>query len=424
MKSTLLLFLAIAPLSAEVHNLNLKQAVDIALNQNPDLTLARIDQQRAELAVQIARDPFVPKVGLGSGLAYTNGYPMSIEGSAPTVIQVRAIMAIYNPAQSYLVAQARENMRTAAIDESSKRDEVALRTASLFLDVLRLTQARDAAKRQAESYQKVEELVRLRVGEGRALPIVGKQAEFAVKRALQRSQALEMDMEYGKSSLALVLGFGPEDRVNPVEGTFDATQLPPTEDAAVETALASSKDVKKLESQLQAKGFEARSYKSARKPSVDLVAQYGMLARRNYQDFFGRFQRNNGQLGVSIQLPLMAGAASGAQAFRAEAEIAQIHLQVTTTRDRITVETRRNFQLLKKAEMGRDLAKTDLELTREQLSVNLAQMQEGRAALSDIEQIRAVEDEKWIAFYDAQLAVERAQLTLLHQTGTLLAAVR
>jgi outer membrane protein TolC len=274
-----------------------------------------------------------------------------------------------------------------------------------------------------ESSQKVAELVRARIDEGRVLPIVGKQAEFAVKRALQRAQSLDMDVEYGKTSLALALGFGPEDRVNPVEGAFDSTKLPPTEDAAVETALASSKDVKKLESQLQAKGFEARSYKATRRPLVDLVAQYGMLARYNYQDFFGRFQRNNGQLGVSIQLPLLAGSASRAQSFRAEAEIAQLHLQATTARDRITVETRRNFQLLKKAEMARDLAKTDLELTREQLSINLAQMQEGRAAMSDIEQVRSVEDEKWIAFYDAQLAVERAQLTLLHQTGTLLAAV-
>jgi len=73
--------------------------------------------------------------------------------------------------------------------------------------------------------------------------------------------------------------------------------------------------------------------------------------------------------------------------------------------------------------MARDLAKSDLELTREQLSIALAQMQEGRAALRDIEQIRSAEDEKWIAFYDAQLSVERAQLTLLQQTGALLAAV-
>jgi len=258
-------------------------------------------------------------------------------------------MSLYNPGQSYLVAQAKENTRTAAIDESSKRDEVAFRTASLFLDVLRLTQSRDAAHRQVESFQKVAELVQLRIDEGKELPFAGKQAAFAVTRAIQRGQSIDMDVDYGQASLALTLGFGPADRVHPLEGALDPSGLPASEDAAIETALAYSKEVKKLESQLQAKGFEVRSYRASRRPLIDLVAQYGMLAKYNYQDFFGRFQRNNGQLGVSIQLPLLAGSASGAQAFRAEAEVAQLHLQVTTARDRISIESRRNFQLMKRS---------------------------------------------------------------------------
>jgi hypothetical protein len=34
------------------------------------------------------------------------------------------------------------------------------------------------------------------------------------------------------------------------------------------------------------------------------------------------------------------------------------------------------------------------------------------------------EQEKWIAFYDAQHALEKARLNLLRQTGTLVAALR
>src|SRR5436305_14030572 len=66
---------------AAVHQLTLRQAVAIAVKQNPDLALARLDEENARQAVRIAKDPFAPRVTVGSGLAYSNGFPMSIEGS-------------------------------------------------------------------------------------------------------------------------------------------------------------------------------------------------------------------------------------------------------------------------------------------------------------------------------------------------------
>src|SRR5437763_2410729 len=95
-------------LHGEVRNLTLRQALDQALAQNPDLLLARLDQQKARQRVTVMRDPFVPKVFAGSGAAWTTGFPNSIEGSAPSIFQVRAQMAIFNRPQSFLVAQANE----------------------------------------------------------------------------------------------------------------------------------------------------------------------------------------------------------------------------------------------------------------------------------------------------------------------------
>lgn len=51
-------------------------------------------------------------------------------------------------------------------------------------------------------------------------------------------------------------------------------------------------------------------------------------------------------------------------------------------------------------------------------------MDEGRATLSQVEEARFAEDEKWIAFYDAQFTMEKARLTVLRETGDLLAALQ
>ena len=425
MKRTLLMLLAFVPcLHAEVHVVSLRDAIDLALKQNPDIVLSRIDEKKAGLFVRIAKDPFVPKIVAGSGLAYSTGYPMSIEGSAPSILQAKMLMSIYNPVQRNLVAQAKENVRTAIIDSGAKREDVAYRTAAMFLDVLRTGQDRAMARRQVDSYIKVAETVRLRVQEGRQLEIDAEIADFNIARARQRADALDMDTEYGEASLALVLGFGPNDRARPVDEDLPNTRGPATEDDAVESALANSKEVQRLVSQMQAKGFELRSYKSARQPIFDLVAQYGLLARYSYEDFFGRFQRNNGQLGLSIQVPVLTGSASGAQAYRAEAEIAQMRLQVQSTRDRVTVDARKGFQDVKRAQTALEMARTDLDLTRKQITIVLAQMQEGRASLRQVEDLRALETEKWIAFYDSQNVLEKTRLALLRQTGSIIAALQ
>src|SRR5271165_6739723 len=83
MKRLALFFLACFSASAEVRTMTMRQVLDLALQQSPDLMLARLDQSRARDQVTIAKDPFHPKVFGGSGAAYTHGFPNSIEGNAP-----------------------------------------------------------------------------------------------------------------------------------------------------------------------------------------------------------------------------------------------------------------------------------------------------------------------------------------------------
>ena len=186
-----------------------------------------------------------------------------------------------------------------------------------------------------------------------------------------------------------------------------------------------SKELRRLESALAGKGLEIRSERAARLPRVDLVAQYGLFARyNNYEDFFRKFQRHNGQLGISFQLPLTVGPGVNATTAQTEAEIAHLRLELTATRNRIAQEVRQAYRDIHKAETARQVAKLDLDLAREQLSVNLALMDEGRATLRQVEEARFVENEKWIGFYDAQYAIERASWGLLRQTGELMAVLR
>lgn len=419
------LLICAASLQAEIYTLTLKQAVDRALKENPDIALARLDEQRAFEGVRLARDPFTTRVGIGSGLAYNNGFPFSGEGSGPSVFQARASQSLFNRQQSYFVAQARENARTAGFATGSKRDEIAFRTASLYLDADRARRLSETTAKAVDSLEKVAETVRNRVAEGRDLPIETKRAALNTMRARQRAEAFFSDRDFAERSLAVVLGYTPDDRVRTAADERAPVTAPATEKQALESALASNNDLRRLESALLAKGLETRAQKAAAMPRVDLVAQYGMFAKFNhYDEYYRKFQRHNGQLGVSFQLPILPGSGPKALVRQAETDAARLRVEMTSARNRIALDIHQGYQDLAKAGMASEVARADLDLARENLSLVLAQMQEGRAPLRQVEETRYLENEKWIAFYDAQFALERARFSLLRQTGDLVASLQ
>jgi outer membrane protein len=398
--------------------------VEIALKDSPDLVLARLDEQKALAGIRIAKDPFVPKVYAGSGAAKTWGYPSSIEGAAPSIIQARTDMALFNRPKSYELARAREHARGAAIGVQSKTDEVAYQTAAMFLDTQQMARSGQSLRLEVESLERVGEAVKLRVEEGRELALENKRVAVDLARARQRADSLTGDLDYAQATLAVVLGYPAGDRVLPMDDDRKPPEIPENEQVAREMALQNSREIRRLESALQAKGFELRGYQSARLPVIDVVAQYSLFAKSTYQDFFTHIQRNNGQLGVSVQIPVLIGSASKGLASQAESDILQLRTQVNQLRNRIELDTQKSYQDLKKSESASEVAKLDLDYAREQVSVLLEQLGEGRITRQRVDDARLNEQEKWIAFYDAEHTHAKARLNVLRETGTLIASLR
>lgn len=425
MKFPILLLLSVAVVQAEVHSFSLQQALAIASRQNPDVALARLDEQRAQDNVKIVRDPFVPKVYAGSGLAYTYGYPNSIEGNAPSLIDVRTDMAIYNKPRSYQVAAARENARGVQLDAQERADEVAFRTASLFLDAEQAVKQRQSLTDQLPTLRQVSDMMQSRVTEGSELPVEIQRAKVNLQQTEHELNVAKNNEDYAEMLLAVTLGYSANDRVRPVQSA-QSFQVPPvkSEDDSVTIALSHNKQLKRLQSAVLAKEMEIRSYRSARLPQVNLVAQYALFAKYAYRDYFQKFQSNNAQIGASFVIPLLVGSASAGQYEQAAVDMAKLRIQINQTRNQIAIDTKRSYQDMKGAEETRDLARTQLDLSHQDLSVQLARYGEGQLPLRDVERARALENQRWLALYEAETQAERAKLGFLRQLGDLMSALR
>jgi outer membrane protein TolC len=121
---------------------------------------------------------------------------------------------------------------------------------------------------------------------------------------------------------------------------------------------------------------------------------------------------------------LLVGSASNGQYQESLTDMAKLRIQINETRDRIAVDTKRSYQDLHNAQELRDLARQQLDLAHEDLSVLLSRYAEGHEILSNVEKARTAENERWLAMYEAEVQVQRARLGVLRQMGNLMATLR
>lgn len=425
MKASVLLLLGASCALAEVHVMTLDQALERALQQNPDVIIDTLNQRSAEAKVQSTRDPFSMKASAGSGFAYTNGFPSTMDGQAPSLFTVQLRRSIFDRPQSYRISQARENVTGAAISVRHRREEVAYRVTVTFLDSENALRRQESAEREARSLQRHKQSVDVLVTEQRELPRAAKMAAVEANTALVTAKTAaraELDAEI---QLAQLLGFPPGDRVRPALEERMATDSLPSEQEATSTALNSSLEIRRLESDLRAKQFEAQSYRAERLPKINLIGTYQVLSKfNNFEEFYPRFQRNNFQIGASIEIPVLAGLAPKAGMAQVEADLEKIRREISRTRSRIAGDVQAAYGDLELAEETRDLRREALDLARDTVTYQLNLNQEGRATAAQVEQARADEESHWMQYYDAQRTLELARLNIKRQAGTILAGVR
>ncbi len=406
--------------------ITLRQAIGIALEQNPDVLLARLDAEKAGYAVREARAPFSPQLVVGSGLAATGGIPQSVDGASPSIFRAVGRQFLYNREQSSRVKQARELAAAADYVVASRQDEVAFRVASTYLDFERSWRRSRLLRDQTDHLGRIERVVATRVAEGRAIPLAERRARLDAAKAGREWETEQARAKVLEATLRHELGLGRESRIEPAPGDFVQTAvLPENPSAARALTLDHNPELKRIDADLRANGYALRAAKGSLFPRIDLVAQYSLLGRfNNHEDFFNKFQRHNGQFGMSFQVPVFGRREAGARAGKIRVEARQLGVRRKALESGLDLEITRLYEDLGLAESLQGLSREELDFAREKLSVELTRFDEGLIAMEEIERARLEESRAWSAYYDSQYAVQKAKLNLLRQTGQLAAAAR
>lgn len=403
--------LAALSLSAETHSLTMGEAVRLALQQNPDLLLARIEAERVAGGVGVAKGAFATQAFAGSGLGWTDGIPQSVEGSSPAAVQATARRTIFDRAAQLRVREARANAEAASHNAASKENEVAFRIAEAWLQLDESSRLIDLLGERIPRFRSMAEAAALRVSEGRALPLEASRTKLDRLRAEQFLQMERSRRRALEAALASYLGLDAGSNITTMgDGSVIETGRLP----------GATGELDSLAANVEAKTLAIQAEKAASLPRLDLVAQYSLLTRfNNYEEFFNRFQRHNGQVGIALRVPLFRSRDVSARIAKAEVEKRQAELELEARQSGIALELVQLRQAVEQAEGARQIAKMELDFTREKVEVALAQLEEGRAAIDAVEQARVEESRAWQRLYEARYAEQRAHLDLRRREGNL-----
>ena len=397
--------------------LTMRHAVTLALQNSRDLALARVQYTVALNQTSLDRAAFLPNIYTGSGAAYTSGFP-SLGGSPPAVFQMNYDQAIFNPALKAQQQAAEEHAKTMKLEVDRTRDDVIVRTASAYLELAKVRHSLELLRGEQASSEKILSVTQERVQANQELSIEVTRSQLTGARIQERIIKLEGRDEALTQQLRNITGLpdGEAIEVQPEDPGFE-TDL---QDAQIlDLGLHSDRDIQEAENDRLARQHILHGAKLGYFPTLSVLGQFSVLSKsNNYLDFYKKFERNNGSVGIQLTIPIFSSKTRATVAL-AKSELSASELALGNKRQQVRLDLLQKQRNVRELDATREVARLDLKLSQESLQLLQAKFDEGRANLRDIENARLDENDKWVAFLDADFARQQGQLTLLQATGQL-----
>ena len=400
--------------------LTLGEAVRLALARGPELSLARAAAAKAADALKEVRSANLPQIAAGSGLAYNNGFPLSIEGAAPSIVQLGLSQAVLSKKNRNLIREAEEENKAAQAGPDGARNSMAARTALLYGELHQTRQMIPLLEQQRAGAAKsceVQEAL-LQAGRVRALDLT--LAQVALANAEQQLLIARERAQLAESGLRDVTGITGGQEIRTQSPALRSESLTLPSDVLYQKAIEMHSGIREAESAVRAREFHVEAEKGESYPQVAVVGQYALFSRtNNYQDYFNRFTRNNYLLGLSVQVPLFNGFRTGARVARSRQEVEAARLRLQVMKSDLKMALERDASNLRLARGAAELARLEVLAAEGRLKISEALTEAGRADAKELDLIRAVWLGKRLAAVDAQRVLFEREVALLQTSGLL-----
>jgi outer membrane protein len=407
--------------SGDSRVLTLREAVRLALAHKPEVLMAVAEAAKSAEGLREVRAANLPQVTVGTGLAYNNGFPLSIEGSAPSIFQAAISQAIFSKKNKNLVRESQEGNAALQANTDTVRNEVIAKTILIYNELYQadalipfLREQQGAAEKSVEVFENL-----LEAGRVRPLDISLKRME--VRNYGQQLLVARERLRMASVELHALTGIADTEAIRTERPDVSSELLSMPAEQLYRRALETHPGIHEAEANIRARERHLEAEKGEAYPQVDLISQYALFSKaNNYQDYFNQFTRNNYILGLSVQFPVFNGNRTGSRLAQSRKDVEIARLQLARLKEDLKLNLERAESAVRIAAGEVELARMQVSVFEQKLRVGEAQIEAGRIEPAELTQTRAQLVEKRAAVVEAERALLEKQVVLLQASGSLI----
>ena len=389
----LLIFAATQAGAAETIKLTLKDAVQTALHQNPQIAIANLNIAEAQQNSNISRSALLPQIGISAndavrranleaqiGLKFAN-FPQHVGPFWVGQAGVGFSAPLFDLALFQRYKASKQEMQTAQAEHGAVREENVFLVVSQYLGSLRSAADVKAARSRMDLAKALLDLSTDLQKNGVGTRIDTLRADVEYQNERQRVIESETRLETSLFGLSRLLNLDPAQRIELTdEVSFFETPAFSAEQS-LESAYHARPELVALESRVRTLELERQSASNQRLPRLSVSggwAEQGltlnsMIPTYNYQ--------------ANLDIPLYTGGRIRAQTAAAEIELKKIDQNRRDLRNRIALEVKTAAAQLESARNQVQVANRGVELAKEEVTQARDRFQAGVA--NNIEVITA-----------------------------------
>ncbi len=390
-------------------------AVDLALRNSTQVRISAAQVQHAEAAVMESVDAYKPSFSVGSSLGYSYGFPVG----QPSIYSVAANSLAYSFSQPDYIRSARSALVASQLQLKDTRQQVIFDAASDYIELTTVNQQITALDEETGFVHRLVEIETDRVDAGLDSKVELTQARLTGAQIALRRLHLVDQAELVRVRLAHLTGLSPGDIVS------EPQTIPSAPEITDPAGLDDNNGIKAAYASAKSKLYTAfGDDRQNNRPTFAFGLEYNRYAKfNNYNEYYLRFQHNNFNVGIQINIPLF-DATRKARAMGSGAEAAQASAQADQLRDQTAEQILRLQKNIAELVAQEQVAELQNELSQDQLDTITTQLRlgsggaGGSAPLPKDEQgARIRERSHFVDMLETRFQLTQARLSLLRSMG-------
>jgi outer membrane protein len=353
--------------------LTLREAVELALRQNPQVQLANLEVAQSVQDGAAARAGLLPQASLSAFDAVQRKnleafIGTSIPGHAQHVGPFQTFQA--GPQFSFPVFDltlwrkwqaSRHGVRAEEAQELSVREQTVLLVVSQYLGGLRaaanVREAQSRADLAQALYNQAVELQKEGVGTG----LDSLRANVQLQNEKQRLIAAKTQQQIALFGLARLLNLDPHQKLEQADEMEFSETSEPTVAESLELALTNRPEARSLESREKMLRAQTQAASEARLPRVNIDGEWA------YQGVSAATAIPSYRYQVSVNVPLFTGGRLRAERVKAQIELKKVAREMEELRSQIALEVKTAHAQLESARNEVEVANLGVTLARQEV---------------------------------------------------------